>query len=106
MKIVFFENFLLFVNALLEIRNYFQQIRYICITTVRRFSLKSNSKIDNNLFFYNTILNNKRFKWKKIFILLSLNNFRETKLPLTILLEYLVELMKQGLSSPLNKEQN
>ena len=39
MKIVYFENFLLFVNALLEIRNYFQQIRYICITTVL---LKSN----------------------------------------------------------------
>ena len=34
MKIVFFENFLLFVNALLEIRNYFQQIRYTCITAV------------------------------------------------------------------------
>ena len=34
MEMVFFENFLLFVNSLLEIRNYFQQIRYICITTV------------------------------------------------------------------------
>ena len=38
-RIDFFENFLLFVNALLEIRNYFQQIRCICITTVV-FSVK------------------------------------------------------------------
>ena len=35
-----------------------------------------------------------------------LKNFIETKLPLTILLEYLVERMIHGLSSPFNKEPN